>query len=122
MYFKRVVGTWFTDGLASIARYHIQDMEPLWPGLPAHKAARQHARTRAGSREGRLHKWTTHGGGVGEFFLFDLFFLLLLVLNTVETQFKIHIADYIMVLGLAVISILALMAISCPEATSSLVT
>ena len=59
-----------------------------------------------------------HGGGVGEVFLFDLFFLLLLVLNTVETHFKIHVADYIMVLELSVVFSLALMSISCPKATS----
>ena len=39
-----VVRTWFSDLLASGARDQIQDMDRIWPGLPEHKAARQHAR------------------------------------------------------------------------------
>ena len=45
MYFRGVVGTLFSDGLASGARRHTQDMDLMWPGWPAQNAARQHART-----------------------------------------------------------------------------
>ena len=57
-----MVRTWFSDLLASGARDQIQDMDPIWPGLPAHKAARQHAHPDTGSRGVVFAQTATHGG------------------------------------------------------------
>ena len=58
MYFMDVVGTMFTDRLASGARRHTQDMDLMWPALPAHNAARQHAHahTRGPGRSSLLER------------------------------------------------------------------
>ena len=65
VYFMGVVdtlfSTMFSDLLASGARDQIQDMDLIWQGLPAHKAARQHTR----APDVVFVKAATHGGGVG---------------------------------------------------------
>ena len=75
VYFTGVVGTLFTDQLARGARGHVQEIDLTWPALPACNGARQHAHTRAWTWEVVFATAAKPGGGVGEFSLFDLFFL-----------------------------------------------
>ena len=78
MYFTGVVGTWFGDGLASGASHHIQDIELMRPVCRhATRRGNMRAHTRGLGRSSlpQQPNMARHGGGVGEFFLFDLFFL-----------------------------------------------
>ncbi len=73
-----VVGTMFTDRLASGARRHTQDMDLMWPALPAHNAARQHAHADTGNGTSSLLNQPSLGVAWANFSFSDPFLFRLL--------------------------------------------